>query len=269
MPFDAKVFKVMIASPSDVPDARQRMREAIYNWNTVNATHRGAVLLPVDWENWVVPDLTGRPQAVVNQQLGICDLLIGVFWTRLGTPTGTSASGTTEEIQRHVDARRPVLLYFCTKSVPHDADLGQLQAVRDAKARYQAEGITDAYDSQDDLGSKLDRHLSMKMNVLLASSPASSMPAGQPAPTLSEQAITLLRETAQDRTGLVLVVSSQGAKSVQTNGKLLCDGTNARESARWVAAVESLVFARLFVHASSSGNAFKITDRGYQFVETL
>ena len=43
------------------------------------------------------PQMGDRPQELINKQLvGHCDLLIGSFWTRLGTPTGRAESGTAE-----------------------------------------------------------------------------------------------------------------------------------------------------------------------------
>jgi len=54
-----------------------------------------------------------RPQAILNKQLGeISNILIGIFWTRLGTHTGQAESGTVEEIEEFMKAGKPVLLYF-------------------------------------------------------------------------------------------------------------------------------------------------------------
>jgi hypothetical protein len=38
--------------------------------------------------------------------------LIGVFWTRVGTPTGIAESGTLEEIERVAAEGKLVMLYF-------------------------------------------------------------------------------------------------------------------------------------------------------------
>ncbi|MFO7659441.1 MAG: hypothetical protein R6V77_00850 [Candidatus Cloacimonadaceae bacterium] len=49
----------------------------------------------------------------MNQQLvKSCDLVIGAFWTKLGTPTGKAESGTAEEIEQFRAEGKPVLLYF-------------------------------------------------------------------------------------------------------------------------------------------------------------
>ena len=48
------------------------------------------------------------PQAVLNHQLvQKSDMLVGMFWTKLGTGTGVAESGTVEEIDQFVSAARP------------------------------------------------------------------------------------------------------------------------------------------------------------------
>ena len=44
--------------------------------------------------------------------LSALPILIGMFWTKLGTATGVAASGTVEEIDRFVAAGKPAMLYF-------------------------------------------------------------------------------------------------------------------------------------------------------------
>src|SRR6185295_10136580 len=117
MPFDAKVFSVMIASPSDVESERQIIRDVLSEWNAIHAEVRRTVLLPLGWETHSSPTMGERPQAIINKQvLKNADLLVGVFWTRLGTATGEYPSGTVEEIEEHIASEKPAMLYF--SSVP-------------------------------------------------------------------------------------------------------------------------------------------------------
>ena len=53
------------------------------------------------WRAWLNDQLVDR-----------CDILVGMFWTKLGTSTGVAASGTVEEIDRFVAAGKPAMLYF-------------------------------------------------------------------------------------------------------------------------------------------------------------
>ena len=113
MPFEAIVYKVMIASPSDVIRERKIIREILAEWNTINSESRGIVLLPVGWDTDVSPSMGEHPQKIINKQvLKDCDLLVGVFWTRIGTPTEEYFSGTVEEIEEHLKSGKPAMLYF-------------------------------------------------------------------------------------------------------------------------------------------------------------
>jgi len=113
MSYDAKAFNVMIASPSDVPSERNIVREVVYEWNAVHSQLRRIVLLPVGWETHSSPEMGSRAQAILNEQiLNKCDLLVGIFWTRIGTETGEYISGTVEEIEKHVASGKPAMLYF-------------------------------------------------------------------------------------------------------------------------------------------------------------
>ena len=103
MPYDAKVFKIMIASPSDVLEERKIIRQVIYEWNDINSESRKLVLLPTGWETNSSPEMGGKPQEIINKQiLEKCDVLVGVFWTRIGTETDEFISGTVEEIEKHI-----------------------------------------------------------------------------------------------------------------------------------------------------------------------
>lgn len=52
------------------------------------------MLLPVKWETHAIPQSGIRPQEAINRQLvNQCDVLLGMFWTKLGTSTGVAESG--------------------------------------------------------------------------------------------------------------------------------------------------------------------------------
>ena len=43
-----------------------------------------------------------RAQAIINRQIvKDSDLVVAIFWTRIGTPTGVAQSGMIEEIEEH------------------------------------------------------------------------------------------------------------------------------------------------------------------------
>ena len=115
--YSATVIEVAIASPGDVSKERRLAREVIHEWNHIHSKHRKIVLSAVGWETHSSPKMGERAQEVINKQvLRGADLLVGIFWTRLGTPTGESASGTVEDINEHVNANRPAMIYFFRSS---------------------------------------------------------------------------------------------------------------------------------------------------------
>jgi hypothetical protein len=113
MPFPARVYRVLIASPGDVQSERTIVADVLNSWNALHAADTGVAFVPVRWETHSSPELGRRPQAIINRELvDTSDMLIGAFWTRLGSPTGAADSGTVEEIERMSDAGKHVMLYF-------------------------------------------------------------------------------------------------------------------------------------------------------------
>lgn len=161
MPQAGTIFRVLVASPEDCDKERQIVPEVIHHWNALHSRETGAILEPVRRETHATPELGNRPQGIINRQLGArCDLLVGTFWTRLGTPTGVSESGTVEEIKEFQGAQKPVLLYF--SQIPHVPDLidrDQLEALLAFKDRMKSEGLFFSYSSHADLRSLLLGHL--------------------------------------------------------------------------------------------------------------
>lgn len=170
MPFEAKVFKILIASPGDVDEERQAIPEVIAAWNNLNAEAAHVVLLPVKWETHSAPLMGARPQGVINSQmLQTCDMAIGVFWTRLGSPTGASESGTAEEIEWFIQNNRPVMVYFSSRSIePSKLDINQYKALKDFEHRMQKIGLTGSYSSVADLREKLLNQLSINVRDLVS-----------------------------------------------------------------------------------------------------
>ena len=78
MSFDAKVLKILVASPGDVDEERQAIPEVIYRWNFINSEASKVVLMPVKWETHSAPLMGDRPQGIINEQMiKSCDMAIG------------------------------------------------------------------------------------------------------------------------------------------------------------------------------------------------
>lgn len=175
MAFDAKVIKILIASPGDVEEERIVIPEVISRWNNINAETSGIVLLPVKWETHSAPRLGDRAQGIINDQVvDSCDMVIGVFWTRLGSPTGVSESGTAEEIECFIKKNKPVMVYFSSRGIdPRKIDLVQYQALTEFSDKLQAMGLTGSYSSITDLSDQLFTQLTINVRDFISGSPKS------------------------------------------------------------------------------------------------
>lgn len=160
----------MIASPSDVIEERQIIREVISDWNIAHSESRQAVLLPVGWETHSYPEMGEEdPQTLLDKQiLQDCDLLIGVFWTRIGTATPNYQSGTVEEIEEHLKAKKPALLYFSNAPInPERLVSEQYEQLKKFKNRCQPRGLYHTYSDIQQFKESFSRHLQLKLNQYL------------------------------------------------------------------------------------------------------
>lgn len=173
MPFDGKIFRILIASPGDVGEERNVIPEIINEWNAINAFSTKVLLMPVKWETHSAPLLGDRPQAIINEQLvKECDLLVGVFWTRIGTNTGIAISGTAEEIEQFVSMNKPVMLYFSQSPVdPDKIDLDQFTILRGFKEKMRLKGLTETYANIPDFRQKFSRQLSINIGNIITALP--------------------------------------------------------------------------------------------------
>lgn len=277
MSYNAETFNVMIASPGDVASERSIVRDVIYEWNAVNSNTRKIVLLPVGWESHSSPEMGSKPQAIINEQiLGKCDLMVGVFWTRIGTPTDEYASGTVEELERHIESGKPTMLYFSSQPVAMDtADLDQVASVKKFKAECQRRGLYESYDSLADFRTKLYRQLQLKVNehpiFNKAEGPTSFDPIESKTsiPKLSKEARVLLKESSLDPHGTIMHVRYIGGTDVQTNGKNLITQDDRREVAKWEQALAELADQHLIIARGHKGEIYEVTNLGYQIADMI
>ncbi|QWF15115.1 DUF4062 domain-containing protein [Lysobacter capsici] len=170
MSFPAQAFRILIASPSDVSEERELAVRAIQEWNDLNAAERQIVLLPLRWETHSAPEYGKRPQEVINKQIvDRCDLLIGIFWTRVGSHTGIAESGTIEEIERVASAGKLVMLYFSQgKQDPERIDIEQLSRLREFKKKTFPNALIEQYASPIEFKDKLAKQIEIQLRSILA-----------------------------------------------------------------------------------------------------
>jgi internalin A len=118
-----RILRVVVASPSDVQSERNVLPSVIDEVNRSVAADRGLRLELSRWEIDAHPGVHSQgPQAMIDPILNIpeCDLLIGIFWKRFGTPTGDGKTGTEHELSLAYEAwketgRPQIFVYFNQK----------------------------------------------------------------------------------------------------------------------------------------------------------
>lgn len=277
MSYDAKVFNVMIASPGDVASERSIIRDVIYEWNAIHSMSRNIVLLPIGWESHSSPEMGSEPQQIINNQiLDKCDLLVGVFWTRIGTPTKNFSSGTVEEIEKYISSEKPVMLYFSSQPVAMDTvDLDQVAELKEFKTSCKSRGLFEEYDSHANFKDKFFHHLQIKLNEhplfkdINAIANDTIAESKTKLPSLSSEARLLLKEASQDTHGYIMYMRFLNGTEIQTNGKNFITSKERREVAKWEAALEELVQNDLIIERGSKGESFQITNYGYQIADMV
>jgi hypothetical protein len=257
MPYDARVLKVMIASPGDVAAERQAVRDVLTEWNHIHSEDRSLVLMPIGWETHSAPSMGDRPQAIINKQiLADCDLLIAIFWTRFGSPTGVAESGTAEEIQEHLAAGKQAMIYFSSAPVrPDSVDEKQYAALKAFKQECYKIGLVESYDSLGEFRDKFSRQLTQR---IIASYPTgaplatSKLPAPAVTPPLSDEAKELLIAAAGDPTGRLMRIRHMGGLIVQASGRNFVNGSDPRSEARWEGVIQELEDLTLIENVSSN-----------------
>lgn len=272
MPFTATVLRLMIASPGDVAAERAIVREVVTEWNTTDGANANTMLMAVGWETDVAPEMGDAPQNIIDKRLlANADLLIGIFWTRLGTPTASYASGAVEEIEEHLKAGKPAMLYFSSAPAsPDSVDATQYQALESFRDSCKTRGLYATYGNVDDFRRKFSRDLQITMSSHGIAAPGSAKHTDASSDALSTDAAALLKAASADGSGGVIMFERYGGGAeVSAGDKVFNKDAGPRTLARWEAAIEELE-KRGFVKAGSSAReVFEVTSPGYAAADAI
>jgi hypothetical protein len=284
--YEATVIPVMIASPGDVYEEREIVREVVHSWNYINSLKTKVVLMPAGWETHSSPELGARAQELINSRvLKDCDLLIGVFWTRLGTPTGKAESGTVEEIEEHIQAGKPAMIYFSSKPVvPQSINQEQFNALQAFKSKCKELGIIDEFDDIIEFKDKVGRHLQLCLNnnsyirrlfpqPMVAESDHGISVQIPSDPLMSKHGITkeaavLLKAASKDKHGVIMKLATIGGRFIQAGGASF-GGQGGRENAKWEHALNELLALNLIIARGYKGEVFELTHEGWAVADTI
>jgi hypothetical protein len=177
-----KDYRIFAASPGDVQAERETLARVV---NEVNQTHGaplGYRLEVVRWETDVFPG-GGRPQQVINDQIGSYNIFVGIMWRRFGTPTGGWGSGTEEEFRiayRAWEQNKSIglMFYFCQKPFMPSTleELDQLRQVLTFRRELESKALVWDYPEPGAFADNIRKHICLRLNSMLAQGTPKTQP---------------------------------------------------------------------------------------------
>jgi len=154
--------RLLVSAPGDVPvDDVDCVFGAVNRWNVIYGEQLGAVVVPTHWKLHSTAEHGDRPQSALNTQLvETADILVALFWHRLGSATGEAESGTVEEIETAHANGSYVGILRCTRAYPQTVDPEQLQRLQAFYGDLESRSLMLDYDREADLGRHVDAILS-------------------------------------------------------------------------------------------------------------
>lgn len=143
------IYKVFIASPSDLSDERSLIEEVIDEIN-ISTFHNSDIKVElVKWETHSNPDIGSYPQQVINNDIGDdYDIFIGLLWSRFGSPTDKYGSGTEEEFYRAYSLYKKspssinIMFYFKQAPIPFNKiDTESINSIRKFRIELGEKGL--------------------------------------------------------------------------------------------------------------------------------
>lgn len=161
------LYRVFLAAPSDVTEELAVVEGVLREWNLQHGEAYGVRVELVNWRTHTRPQTGWRAQELVNKQaFDNCDVVIAIFWSRFGTPTGRASSGTVEEIQRGIKQKKPVLVYFSNRPTPGSSPVEHSRIER-FKRRFGQKALFWVYSDSLSFEKNLRNHLATTMHALL------------------------------------------------------------------------------------------------------
>jgi len=259
----------MIASPGDVQAERDIVRDVVHEWNAVNAVRRGMVLLPVGWETDLAPEMGDAPQSIIDKRiLKDADLLIGIFWTRIGTPTASYPSGAVEEIEEHLSAKKPAMLYFSmAPAVLDSVDPDQYKGLKTFRDSCKSRGVYETYNDVGDFRHKLSTGLQITLNSDGFGGTGTAPATTAASTSLSADAAKLLK--AASAQGVIMFERFGGGFEVSANDQVFNEDSTPRTEAKWESVIEELEKAGYVETTSDKREVFDITQAGYTAADAI
>lgn len=108
-----KNIKLFVSCPGDIKSELDSIDVIVNEINKTSGEQGGYKLEILNWKTDTYSGIGEDAQEVINEQLDKkYDILIGLLWQKIGTPTKRDKSGTVEEINRAIQNKKEILVYF-------------------------------------------------------------------------------------------------------------------------------------------------------------
>ncbi len=267
------IARIFIASPSDVLEERNEACSVIAEWNAANSLARSVILEPVRVETHSQVTQGAHPQDLINGQLlERCDLLLAIFWSKIGTPTIKDASGTIQEIREfgELKGHEKVLLFFCNRNFPYANETSQIDAVKQFKNSVKDKGLYREFESVSDFARAFRQQLDITMNGLIPSGGGQQAFAAETKEVnLSPEACTLLIAASLESRGTITNSRSLSGHDVAANRVCYSRGNDGRSESRWEGAIEQLETCSYIEDLGHKREVFKLKEEGFKAADKL
>ena len=150
-------YRIILSSPSDLMAERRVVKEVV---DEINETYKSKPfgLQLIFWEEDVSPELTlSEGQIIIDKafQYEKSDLIVGLFYKKLGTPTLNSESGTVHEIEQSIENYKlkkspEIKLYFKNVRInladTSSNERAEYETLENKKREYMNLGIIQKFD---------------------------------------------------------------------------------------------------------------------------
>lgn len=269
--FAANTYKIMIGCPGDIREEIDIAMKVINHWTILHAEQHSVVLLPIHWTTNSYPEHGANPQTLLNRQLvSKSDMLVGVFGARVGTATDKSQSGTIEEIEEHIKAGKPVMLFFRRQNDTANIPASEIEKLQAFKSSIKNRDFYREYDTSSAFEATFNDALEIFLanNWLLNPKPKEI---SQDAIELSDDEIMVLKSwiDSNDPDGHVAIYKGG---TVFILGSLSYEVTDGRELVQWREFFKKLEHAGFIEQYKTNrqGNpVYQLRTPAYDYIDNL
>lgn len=245
--------------------------KVINHWTTLHAEQHSTVLLPIHWTTNSYPEHGAHPQTLLNGQLvSKSDMLVGIFGARVGTATDKSKSGTIEEIEEHIKAGKPVMLFFRRQNDIANTPASDIERLQTFKSSIKNRDFYREYDSPSTFEATFTDALELFLANYWLSEPK---PKGvsQGSIELSDEEIDVLRSWVASDEPDAHAARYMGG-TVFVLGSLSYDVTDGRELVQWrefINKLERAGFIEEYRKNRQGEPVYQLRTPAYDYIDNL